>query len=105
MGSGGACGGYGDAGAADPLHDRELASGHVDDGRGNKERADMPRSLLHQPGVVHLDIAKAADSGADGKADALPVAVVYLDAAVINSLNACRNSVLNKQIHLPAVFH
>src|SRR5690606_17358011 len=96
-------GGHGVVRALQSQMDGQVAGRHVDDRAGHEERRNAPRALLVQSLAVVLDVGQAANAGADGHANALPVGVADLQAGIAQRLDAGRDGVLDEQVQLAGV--
>ena len=70
--------------ALEPMLDRDIAGGEIDQAPGNEERADAPRALLGEEQRGLLDALQAADARADqhAGADLILMAVGFQPASV-----------------------
>ena len=98
----GACGAsryHGDVGALGVVGDGHVAACDVADHLGDEERRDAAQAVLQLAGVLTLEGGDAADTAADGGAEAGGVDILaHTQTAVLHGLGGCREGIEGERV-------
>src|SRR6266436_3148378 len=91
-------------GAAQTELHRDNAAGHVADEHWNGEGGDALRPLVHQRAELVFQRFQPADAAADNHAEAVPIHLLQVEAAVLDRHLRSGHGQLNETIRAPDVF-
>ena len=83
--------------------DGNLASRHVADHHGDKERRDASRALCTVLVMLFLDSANAADAAADDRTDTVRIHILKVCAGILQCLDGRCHSDLRETLHVADV--